>query len=138
MAFRFSKPLRLALTAVFQNDGRSALSPASWLLARSRGLSTCPTGDTSPDTHEVEADQIRSRGLLVEVAKDGIADVLLELGKIIRFREDRLSKSAGGIASFRRFLDDKDQLVHGLSLGKPLSLGKGEGLRQSYGFTVRP
>jgi hypothetical protein len=67
--------------------------------------------------HEVEPDQLRPRFLVVKMAENSIAHLFRKLCQVIRFREDRLSESASGVATLRRLLYDEDQLVHGPFLG---------------------
>ncbi len=61
-------------------------------------------------TNEVKAGNAR-RFPFVEVAADGVADVIPKLIEIIAFREDRLAEGAGCIASLWRLGNQEDYLV---------------------------
>jgi hypothetical protein len=50
---------------------------------------------------------------LVEVAAHGIADLLVELGHGVRFREDRRTEGPSGEPALGSFLYDEDDFTHG-------------------------
>src|SRR3954465_7532916 len=59
------------------------------------------------------------------MAENGVAHLVLELFEVVRFGENRLSKSAGRIATLRRLFNDEDQLVHGWCSSGTLSVWLG-------------
>jgi hypothetical protein len=61
--------------------------------------------------HEVESDDSRRRAV-IEVASYGVTDIGSQVVERICLGKDGIPQSAGAIAAFRGFADQKDDLVN--------------------------
>ncbi len=68
----------------------------------------------------MKADHLRPRGLVV-VAGDGVTDHGPQLVERIGLAEDRFAERPGGVSTLRRFLHQKDDFAHTVTIRETLA-----------------